>query len=95
MAAAPPATFLLKVGDVEIFRVEELVLPTSVRWLLPDIQRPEVEPTKEWLQPHFMSEAGYLLQSIHTYVLKTPGHTILIDTGVGNHKERAGGIPLA
>jgi len=71
----------LKVGDVSISRVEELVIPTSVRWLLPDAPREVVERARAWLQPHFMDENGYLLQSIHTYVLRTPDHVILVDTG--------------
>lgn len=93
MAPSSAAGLVLSVGDVRIFRVEELILPTSARWLLPDVTRPEVEPTKTWLQPHFMNEAGYLLQSIHTYVVKTPIQVILVDTGVGNAKQRGGGIP--
>ncbi|HXH21652.1 MAG TPA: MBL fold metallo-hydrolase [Dehalococcoidia bacterium] len=82
-----------RVGDVEVWQVPELVLPTSVRWLLPDAERAAVDAAKEWLQPHFMDANGYLLQSIHTYLLKTPDAVVLIDTGVGNQKRRGGGIP--
>jgi glyoxylase-like metal-dependent hydrolase (beta-lactamase superfamily II) len=84
---------ITRLGDVEVWQVPEIVLPTSVRWLLPDATRDAVEPEKAWLQPDFMDENGYLLQSIHTYLLKTPDVVLLIDTGVGNHKRRGGGIP--
>ncbi len=93
MSAADGAGLLLRVGQIEVWRVEELMLPTSVRWLLPDATRAAVEGARSWLQPHFMNESGYLLQSIHTYVLRTPEQVVLIDTGVGNHKQRGGAIP--
>lgn len=84
---------VIRVGDVTIQRVDELVLPTSVRWLLPDADREAASRCSEWLQPYFQNEAGHLLQSIHTFVVRTPSALILVDTGVGNGKERAGGIP--
>jgi glyoxylase-like metal-dependent hydrolase (beta-lactamase superfamily II) len=84
---------ITRVGEVEVWQVPEIVLPTSVRWLLPDATREAVETEKSWLQPGFMDENGYLLQSIHTYLLKTPAQAVLIDPGVGNHKRRGGGIP--
>jgi glyoxylase-like metal-dependent hydrolase (beta-lactamase superfamily II) len=87
------ARFLTKIGRVEVYIIPEITIPTSVRWLLPEASREMVESAKGWLQPHFMDENGYLLQSIHTYVLKTHERTILIDTGVGNGKARGGGIP--
>ncbi len=84
---------VIRVGDVTIERVDELVLPTSVRWLLPDATREATAPCSEWLQPHFQNADGFLLQSIHTFVVKTPSAVMLVDTGVGNGKDRAGGIP--
>jgi glyoxylase-like metal-dependent hydrolase (beta-lactamase superfamily II) len=87
------AYLLMTVGDVRVFMVPEVVIPTSVRWLLPDAPREQVEAARAWMQPAFMDENGYLIQSVHTYVLKTPTRVVLIDTGVGNAKARAGGIP--
>ena len=84
---------VIRIGDVTIERVDELVLPTSVRWLLPDATREATAPCSEWLKPHFQNADGFLLQSIHTFVVKTPAAVILVDTGVGNGKERTGGIP--
>ena len=93
MTDGPFVTAPIRVGDVEITRVEELVLPTSVRWMLPDATREAVDAAREWLVPHFMNEDGYLLQSMHTFVLRTPDRLMLVDTGVGNDKQRGGGIP--
>jgi hypothetical protein len=43
-------------------------------------------------------DTGLLRSSIHSWVIKTPHHAILIDSCVGNHKERlhrAAGVPPA
>jgi glyoxylase-like metal-dependent hydrolase (beta-lactamase superfamily II) len=71
------------------------VLPTSVRWLFPDAtpSREAVEQTFSWLKPQFANEDGYLIQSIHTFVVRASGLTILVDTGIGNDKPRGGAIP--
>ncbi len=82
-----------RLGDVEIAYVEELTLPTSVRWMLESVDRDAVAACATWMQPHYQNADGYLLQSIHTLVLRTPDRLMLVDTGVGNGKDRAGGIP--
>ena len=80
-------------GTVQIGYVEELTLPTSVRWMLEGVEREAAQACAEWMQPHYQNADGYLLQSIHTIVVRTPGQLILVDTGVGNGKDRGGGIP--
>ena len=82
-----------RLGDVEITYVEELTLPTSVRWMLEGVERDAVSACASWMQPHYQNADGYLLQSIHTLVVRTPDRLMLVDTGVGNGKERGGGIP--
>lgn len=80
-------------GAVQIGYVEELTLPTSVRWMLEGVERESAQACAVWMQPHYQNADGYLLQSIHTIVVRTPGQLILVDTGVGNGKDRGGGIP--
>ena len=80
-------------GTVQIGYVEELTLPTSVRWMLEGVEREAAQACAEWMQPHYQNADGYLLQSIHTIVVRTPEQLILVDTGVGNGKDRGGGIP--
>ncbi len=79
------------VGDVKISRVVELEAAGGTRFLLPDATREAVLPI-DWLRPHYADEVGNLVMCIHTYVLETPDQTILVDTGLGNDKQRA--IPL-
>ncbi len=80
-----------KVGDVSIDRVVEVETTGGTRFLLPDATREAVLPM-DWLRPDFADDDGNLVMCIHSYVLKTPGQTILIDTGIGNDKQRP--IPL-
>jgi hypothetical protein len=41
----------------------------------------------DWLKPYFVdAESGRLLMSLHSYIIKTPKHTIIVDTCIGNHK---------
>jgi glyoxylase-like metal-dependent hydrolase (beta-lactamase superfamily II) len=47
-----------------------------------------LELHKHWLAPHFLAADGMLILSIHSYVVRTRHHTILVDTCVGNDKNR-------
>ena len=84
---------LLTIGDYELFQVPEITIATSVRWFMPDTPSEVVAQAREALSPILFDEDGRLIQSIHTYVLKSADRVILIDTGVGNQKSRAGRIP--
>jgi len=86
-------TLLATIGDYEVYHVPEIAIPTSPRWLLPSADPADIDAAKAALSPAFFGEDGRLVQSVHTYVVRGAGRTILIDTGVGNGKSRAGGIP--
>lgn len=89
----PDRFFLDRAQSVEIAYVEELTLPTSVRWMLEGVDRAAADAAAGWMRPHYQNADGYLMQSIHTLVVRTPEQVVLVDTGVGNGKERGGGIP--
>jgi len=58
-------------------------------FLLPESSAPALAAERDWLEPHFFDpESGRFIQSIHTFVIRTRRHTILVDTCVGNDKER-------
>jgi glyoxylase-like metal-dependent hydrolase (beta-lactamase superfamily II) len=80
----------IKLGDVEVQRVLELDIDW-VPWeeLLPDLKRPTLENNEQVLVPkHWHRPTDRWLAAAQTYVLRSAGKTILIDTGVGNNKER-------
>ncbi len=84
----------IAIGDVNVTLVEEMVVPTSVRFMLPEAEEPFelLERAREWLEPHFINERGHLLQSIHSFVVQAGDLTVVVDTGVGNDKLRTGGV---
>jgi glyoxylase-like metal-dependent hydrolase (beta-lactamase superfamily II) len=77
-------------GDIEILRVEEsLGRGFRPKTLLPDWNAADIAPHLPWLAPtYYDPQSDRIVASVHSWVLKTRHHTILIDTCVGNHKER-------
>ena len=78
-------------GDVTVTRVMEYFGPVG---MTPDAFFPESpdgawQRNKSWLAPDFVDPHTHVCQSaIQTWLLRSEGRTILVDTGVGNHKER-------
>jgi glyoxylase-like metal-dependent hydrolase (beta-lactamase superfamily II) len=76
------------IGDIRVARVVENEGPFApVGFLLPDF-KPEMLQEHRWLQPDYVDAQTRALMSFHSYVLRTPRHTILVDGCVGNGKER-------
>lgn len=75
-------------GDVSIAKVEEQIWTISPRWLFANADYDTLREHAGILAPHYVTEAFKLKLSIHSFVLRTARHTILVDTCVGNHKER-------
>ena len=84
----------LSLGRLSIDAVVERAGPTRPTWLLPDAVPEAVERHRAWLAPHFLDDKGRFLQSIHTFVVRAPGLTVLVDTCVGNDKDRGGRAPF-
>ena len=76
-----------QVGDVRISRVVELEVAGGSRFILPDATRDACLPYR-WMQPHFMDAAGNLVMSVHALVVDTGERRIVVDTCIGNDKER-------
>ena len=76
-----------RVGDVTISRVVEMEVTGGSRFILPDATRDACRPLT-WMQPHFMDAAGNLVMSIHALVVDTGKRRIVVDTCIGNDKER-------
>ena len=77
------------IGDIVISKLIEDVHPFDTKTGLPDATPDVFETNKEWLAPHLYNfTTNSLLLSFHTYIVRTPIHTILVDTCIGNDKER-------
>jgi glyoxylase-like metal-dependent hydrolase (beta-lactamase superfamily II) len=75
-----------KIGDVTVSRIVELEAPTSPRFLFGRSKQDVLGI--EWLRPHFVTETGLMKLSIHALVVRSEGRTIVVDTCLGNDKER-------
>ena len=84
----------LEVGRLRVGAIVETAGPTRPTWLFPAATPEAVERHRAWLAPHFLDADGRLLQSVHTFVVKTPGLTVLVDTCIGNDKDRGGRRPF-
>jgi glyoxylase-like metal-dependent hydrolase (beta-lactamase superfamily II) len=78
------------VGDMTIHRVIESEEPLfDPLTFFPTITQEVLDENLSWLKPNFIDPAsGQLMLCIQSYIVRTPHHTILIDSCVGNHKER-------
>jgi glyoxylase-like metal-dependent hydrolase (beta-lactamase superfamily II) len=85
---------MITLGRLRIVPLVERAGPTRPTWLLPAAVPEAVERHRGWLAPHFLDDKGRLLQSIHTFVVRAPGLTALVDTCVGNGKDRGGRAPF-
>lgn len=78
------------VGDTTITKITEVTYPD-----FPDLipaATPEVVKKVPWLFPHFVTPEGKLSVSIHSLVVDTPGAKLVVDTCIGNGRNRE---PLA
>jgi len=77
-----------KIGDVSITRVIESETPWDGTLLLPEATAANVRKERDWLHPTFTDDAGLLRMSIHAFVIASRGKRIVVDTCIGNDKER-------
>ena len=75
-----------QIGEVRVTRIVELELPGGT-FVLPDAQPEAVRPIP-WLRPHFVDGDGELVMSVHALVVESQGRRIVVDTCIGNDKER-------
>jgi glyoxylase-like metal-dependent hydrolase (beta-lactamase superfamily II) len=81
----------LTLGDVEIVQLLEVggLDFALVGEIFPDHDPAVLEANRAWLAPdHFNLESGLWRACVQSYLLRSEGRTILVDTGLGNHKER-------
>ncbi len=78
------------VGDLTVHRVIESEGPLfDPLTFFPTLTPALLEENLSWLRPHYIDPAsGQLVLCIQSYIVRTPHHNILIDSCVGNHKER-------
>ena len=78
----------LSIGDITVTKAVEQVMELERSFMFPQATDEIVAPHRDWLSPHFLLPDGRIRMSIHSYVVKTPRYTMLVDTCYGNDKKR-------
>jgi glyoxylase-like metal-dependent hydrolase (beta-lactamase superfamily II) len=83
--------FRMRIGDVEVLRVEEMLTPGfDPAFLFPDYDPDVLQQHPQLAQPNFFhAESGKLMSSMHSWMLRVGRHVVLVDTGCGNEKIRS------
>ena len=79
-----------EIGEIGWHRIIEAEGPEfEIGFLLPDATPDALEVHRSWMEPRFLEpDTGKLVMTTQSYVLRTRHHVILVDTCVGNDKER-------
>lgn len=82
-------TSSFSVGDLTVHRI----LDWEGRFQAANLMLPALTPeilaeNRHWLQPGSLEDDDVFRLSIHSYIVQTPHHTILVDSCVGTHKPR-------
>ncbi|GLY80375.1 MBL fold metallo-hydrolase [Actinoallomurus iriomotensis] len=82
----------LVLGDVEVIRVVEWQGPfVPVSGFLAETAGEVWKDNEDWLAPdHWEPETDRAVVALQTWVLRSGGRTVLVDTGVGKGRERPG-----
>ena len=77
-------------GDAALVRVEEMVDTSfTAAGFFPAFDPEVMRPHLSWLAPrYYLAERDALVFSMHSWVVKTGRHTVLIDACIGNDKDR-------
>jgi glyoxylase-like metal-dependent hydrolase (beta-lactamase superfamily II) len=80
----------LKLGAAHITRIEDNLGPAlEARVMFPAFRDEIWEAERHWLAPTYFTADGVRLRtSIHSWLVRTGRHTVLIDSCIGNGKDR-------
>ncbi|PRY41383.1 MBL fold metallo-hydrolase [Umezawaea tangerina] len=81
----------ITLGDVTVTRVKEYFgsVEMTPAEFFPESPDGAWDEHRSWLAPDFLDpETNECVAAIQTWLLRSEGRTILVDTGVGNHKDR-------
>ncbi|MBT6275180.1 MAG: MBL fold metallo-hydrolase [Chromatiales bacterium] len=80
----------IAVGKHRLDRVHEMVDTSfAAASFLPDLDPEVMASHMDWLAPtHYFPDTGHIVLSMHSWLVRTDKHTVLIDACVGNGKDR-------
>jgi glyoxylase-like metal-dependent hydrolase (beta-lactamase superfamily II) len=81
---------LEQIGDITIDRIVESICPDfEPMSFFPETTPDDWARHRDWMQPRALHpDSGNIILTIQAFLVRTPYHTIVIDTCVGDHKPR-------
>ena len=80
----------LRIGEITIERIiEQEGSFRPALDVLPSLTPELLEENRPWLQPAALDREGNLRLCVQSFVVRTPHHTILVDSCIGNDKQRS------
>jgi glyoxylase-like metal-dependent hydrolase (beta-lactamase superfamily II) len=76
-----------QIGEATVTAVKEIEVPLPAAALIPDAVPENLAP-HPWLWPHYVDDTGKLRVMIQALLVRSGGRRIVVDTCVGNDKER-------
>ena len=78
-----------KIGEITVDRLIESEYPWAPALeFLPTLTPDLLAENRNWMRPVALDDRDWLVLCFQSYVLRTPHHTILVDTCIGNDKNR-------
>jgi len=75
------------VGSVRVTAIPELTTTSAAHWLIPDARAERIRELG-WMIPQYATPEGKVHMTIRSLVIESEGRRILVDTCLGNDKER-------
>ena len=79
---------MLDLGNAQVAQIVDDVQVFPLDHLLPSADRGRIAAERGWLAPTWLGGDDGLILSFHSFVVRTAHHTVLVDTCLGNDKER-------
>jgi len=77
-----------QIGDVQVTRLVEVNAHEDPFTMLSKDCEPDMGKHYPWLAPHFVTPDGRMKISFQAFAMKTPTKTIIVDTCIGEGRER-------
>ena len=82
-------TTTFRIADLTIHRIVEMEIPfRPALEFIPGLTPELLAENRSWLQPHALDAEDRLIFCFQSYIVQTPHHTILVDSCIGNDKDR-------
>ncbi len=76
-------------GDITLHRIVEMEAAfMPVRQFLPGVSEAVLAENRSWLTPSALDAEERVVLCFQSYVIRTPHHVVLVDSCIGNDKER-------